>query len=104
MHKAPTFENALDFAAELIRIPGLPGEEGAVAERLRQEMVDLGLEDVRVDEAGNVIGVARGRGSAPSAMLNCPRRRGGQRDRCGHGFGLRLPGAAQLSPRRRGRG
>ena len=55
MRKAPTFENALEFAAELIRIPGLPGEEGAVAERLRGEMEDLGLEDVRVDEAGNVM-------------------------------------------------
>jgi putative selenium metabolism hydrolase len=71
MKKAPSFENALDFAAELIRIPGLPGEEGAVAERLRREMEDLGLEDVRVDEAGNVIGVARGAGLAPAALLNC---------------------------------
>jgi putative selenium metabolism hydrolase len=71
MHKGPTFENALEFAAELIRIPSLPGEEGAVAERLRQEMENLGLEDVRGDDAGNVIGVARGRGSAPSVLLNC---------------------------------
>lgn len=69
--KHPTFENALAFAADLIRIPGLPGHEGDVARRVREEMGALGLEDVRVDEAGNVIGVARGRGNAPSALLNC---------------------------------
>ncbi len=71
MQKAPTFENALAFASDLIRIPGLPGQEGAVAERVRLEMEELGLEDVRVDRAGNVVGVARGQGAAPSALLNC---------------------------------
>jgi putative selenium metabolism hydrolase len=69
--KQPTFENALAFAADLIRIPGLPGREGDVARRVRAEMEALGLDDVRVDEAGNVIGVARGRGEAPSVLLNC---------------------------------
>lgn len=69
--KAPTFENALAFAQELIRIPGLPGDEEAVARRVFQEMEALGLEDVRVDEAGSVIGMVRGRGEAPPALLNC---------------------------------
>jgi putative selenium metabolism hydrolase len=69
--KDPTFENALAFAADLIRIPGLPGEEGDVARRVREEMEALGLDDIRVDGTGNVIGVARGRGAAPSALLNC---------------------------------
>lgn len=69
--KEPTFENALAFASDLIRIPGLPGGEGDVARRVRQEMESLGLDDVRIDEAGNVIGVARGRGDAPPALLNC---------------------------------
>jgi len=69
--KEATFENALAFASELIRIPGLPGREGDVARRVRTEMVALGLEDVRVDAVGNVVGVARGRGDAPSVLLNC---------------------------------
>jgi succinyl-diaminopimelate desuccinylase len=69
--KEPSFENALTFASDLIRIPGLPGREGDVARRVRQEMEALGLDDVRIDEAGNVIGVARGRGDAPAALLNC---------------------------------
>lgn len=71
MAKEPTFENALAFAAELVRIPGLSGSEGAVARRVRQEMEVLGLADVRIDDAGNVIGVAPGRGEAPSVLLNC---------------------------------
>lgn len=71
MSKPPSFENALAFAADLIRIPGLPGREGDVAKRVRVEMEALGLEDVRVDRVGNVIGVARGRGDAPAALLNC---------------------------------
>ncbi len=71
MAREPSFENALAFAADLIRIPGLPGEEGDVARRVREEMEALGLEDIRVDSAGNVIGVARGRGEAPAALLNC---------------------------------
>lgn len=71
MPKEATFENALAFASDLIRIPGLPGHEGDVAERVRQEYEALGLDDIRVDEVGNVIGVARGRGEAPAALLNC---------------------------------
>ncbi|MEE2899570.1 MAG: M20/M25/M40 family metallo-hydrolase [Gemmatimonadota bacterium] len=70
MVKQPTFENALAFASDLIAIPGLSGGEGNVAGRVHQEMEALGLADVRVDDAGNVIGVARGRGDAPPAMLN----------------------------------
>ncbi|MGB1658133.1 MAG: M20/M25/M40 family metallo-hydrolase [Longimicrobiales bacterium] len=71
MSKEATFEHALAFAADLIRIPGLPGQEQDVARRVKEEMEALGLDDVRVDDAGNVIGVARGRGDAPPALLNC---------------------------------
>lgn len=71
MPREATFENALSFASDLIRIPGLPGQEGDVARRVLEEFEALGLEDVRTDETGNVIGVAPGRGDAPSALLNC---------------------------------
>ena len=70
MRKEASFDAALSFAADLIRIPGLPGREADVARRVRAEMEALGLEDVRVDEVGNVIGVARGRGEAPPVLLN----------------------------------
>jgi putative selenium metabolism hydrolase len=69
MKKAASFEGALSFAADLIRIPGLPGQEAGVAARVREEMEALGLADVRVDALGSVIGVVRGRGEAPAVML-----------------------------------
>lgn len=70
MTRSASFEGALAFAADLIRIPGLPGREADVAARVRQEMEALGLADVRIDAAGNVIGIARGRGDAPPVMVN----------------------------------
>lgn len=70
MTRSAAFEGALSFAADLIRIPGLPGHEADVAARVRKEMEALGLADVRVDDAGNVIGIARGRGDAPAVMVN----------------------------------
>jgi succinyl-diaminopimelate desuccinylase len=46
----------VDFAQRLIRTPSLPGDERAVAEIVATEMHALGYSDVRIDEAGNVIG------------------------------------------------
>ena len=57
MPKEPSFENAIAFAAELIRIPGLSGRERDVAQRVLEEMQALGFSDVRADEVGNVIGL-----------------------------------------------
>ncbi len=71
MSRDPTFENAVAFARDLIRIPALSGGEEPVAERVLEELEALGFEDVRSDAWGNVIGVVRGRGEAPPAMLNC---------------------------------
>jgi succinyl-diaminopimelate desuccinylase len=64
-----TFERAIRFAQDLIRIPSPPGGEGEVATRVMREMVALGLSDVRSDEVGNVIGVAPGRGTSPAVLL-----------------------------------
>lgn len=60
----------VSFLRDLIRIPSLPGEEGEMARRVREEMDRLGYDEVRTDEAGSVIGVVRGRGAAPAVMLN----------------------------------
>jgi putative selenium metabolism hydrolase len=68
--KDPTFENAIAFARDLIRIPSPPGGEGEVAARVRAEMVALGLEDVRSDAFGNVIGVVRGTSDGPTVLVN----------------------------------
>ena len=45
---------------ELARIPAPPFAEAARAEWLRARFADLGLEDVRIDSVGNVLGVCRG--------------------------------------------
>jgi tripeptide aminopeptidase len=50
---------------EMLRIPAPPFGEGPRAEWLRQRFMDAGLEEVRLDEIGNVIGVRRG--NAPDA-------------------------------------
>ncbi len=65
-----TFEAAIEFAADLIRIPSPPGGEEAVARRVLRELGRLGFDDARIDEVGNVIGVIRGRGEAPPVMLS----------------------------------
>ncbi|MCI0433370.1 MAG: M20/M25/M40 family metallo-hydrolase [Gemmatimonadetes bacterium] len=65
-----SFEQAIAFARDLIRIPGLPGEEGEVAQRTRAEMESLGYDEVWTDDVGNVIGRIRGRGG-PAVMLSC---------------------------------
>lgn len=65
-----SFDAALEFARALIRIPGAPGAEGDVARRVLEEMHALGFRDAHADEAGNVIGVAPGRGTRPPVMLN----------------------------------
>jgi putative selenium metabolism hydrolase len=64
-----TFERAIRFAQDLIRIPSPPGGEGEVAARVMRELVALGFSDVRSDDVGNVIGVAPGRGESPGVML-----------------------------------
>jgi len=63
------FEAAIEFARDLIRIPGLSGDEGAVAERVRVEMERLGFDEVRLDEVGNVIGRIVGGSPGPVVAL-----------------------------------
>src|SRR5439155_7868808 len=60
----------MDFASRLIQTPSLPGEEGDVAALIRREMETLGIDDVGVDEAGNVIGLLRGSDGGRSVMFN----------------------------------
>lgn len=67
----PTFDNAIEFARELIRIPSLPGDERVLAERLAAEMGVLGYADVTTDDLGSVFGIIRGSGDGPAVMLSC---------------------------------
>jgi putative selenium metabolism hydrolase len=44
------------FMQDIVRIPSLSSQEGAVIERIRQEMLDIGYDEVTVDPLGNLIG------------------------------------------------
>ena len=65
-----SFDAAIRFAAELIRIPSPPGGEGDVARRVVAEMQRLGFDDAWTDEVGNAIGVIRGVGDAAPVLLS----------------------------------
>lgn len=73
---AASFEGAVAFAQDLIRIPSLPGEEGELTRRVVGEMEALGYDDVYTDELGSVVGVVRRSGgavdgAAATVMLSC---------------------------------
>ncbi len=44
------------FLRDIVAIPSLSGEEGDVAQRIKQEMERLGYDEVTIDPQGNVIG------------------------------------------------
>lgn len=58
------------FLRQLVRTRSLPGQEGEVAELVKREMKRLGFDKVIRDEAGNLLGLCRGTGSAPAMMFN----------------------------------
>ena len=63
-------EGCIAFLQRLIQTRSMPGEEGDLAALVASEMERLGYDEVSVDAAGNVIGLVRGRGEAPSVMFN----------------------------------
>src|SRR5256714_12912561 len=55
--------------ARICSIPAPPFGEGARAEYVRARFVECGLEDARLDEAGNCVALSRGRaGGCPLAL------------------------------------
>ncbi len=68
--RAASFDGAISFAQDLIRIPSLPGEEGELARRVVTEMEALGYDEVRTDELGSVIGAVKGGGGGGTVMLS----------------------------------
>jgi len=44
------------FMQDIIRIPSLSSEEGAVVDRIRDEMLRIGYDEVTIDSMGNVLG------------------------------------------------
>jgi putative selenium metabolism hydrolase len=63
-------EACVEFLQRLIRTRSMPGEEAEIAQLVKVEMEGLGYDEVGIDAAGNVIGLLRGSGSAPTVMFN----------------------------------
>ena len=68
--RGASFDGAIAFAQDLIRIPSLPGEEGDLTRRVEAEMEALAYDEVYTDELGSVVGVVKGSGGGASAMLS----------------------------------
>ena len=64
-----SFDAAVAFAQDLIRIPSMPGEEGELARRVVAEMERLGYDEAWTDDLGSVVGIVRG-GTGPTVMLS----------------------------------
>ncbi|MDQ5824804.1 MAG: ArgE/DapE family deacylase [Chloroflexota bacterium] len=63
-------EPMIDFTQRLIQTPSLPGQEGAIAQVVVAEMQELGYDEVRIDEAGNVIGRVCATAAEPGAATS----------------------------------
>ena len=68
--RTASFDGAIAFAQDLIRIPSLPGEEGELTRRVVAEMEALDYDEVYTDELGSVVGVMRASGGGASVMLS----------------------------------
>ena len=64
-------DDCVGFAQRLIQTPSMPGEEEAIAHLIADEMREIGVDEVWMDEVGNVCGRLRGEdGSLPALVLN----------------------------------
>ncbi|MGZ4887703.1 MAG: M20/M25/M40 family metallo-hydrolase [Candidatus Angelobacter sp.] len=70
MYRDRSFENAIAFAHDLVRIPSISGDEGAVAARVMSEFKLLGFDETWSDEIGNVFALLKGRGQAGAVMMS----------------------------------
>ncbi len=59
----------LELQARICEIPAPPFQEAVRGQELKRLFQELGLRDVRVDGAGNVIGVRPGRAARPNVVL-----------------------------------
>ena len=59
----------IDRQIELCEIPAPPFQEEARAAAYRDAFAELGLQDVRTDAVGNVIGVRPGRAARPNVVI-----------------------------------
>jgi putative selenium metabolism hydrolase len=71
MYRNVNFESAINFAHDIVRIPSISGDEGAVAERVMSEFKLLRFDETWTDEIGNVFARLKGQGNGPAILLSC---------------------------------
>lgn len=70
MYRDVTFDNAIAFAHDLVRIPSISGDEGAAAERVMSEFKLLRFDETWTDEIGNVFALLKGRENGPAILFS----------------------------------
>ena len=60
----------IDFTKKIVNIPSITGDEKALADFMVEKLKEIGIKEVFVDGAGNVVGIIKGNGSGPNIMLN----------------------------------
>lgn len=63
-------ERTVEEQIEMTEIPAPPFKEEIRANNYRQRLKDLGLQDVQMDEEGNVYGIRRGTGQGPKVFIS----------------------------------
>ena len=62
-------DRTLQETLEMCQIPAPSYQEGKKAEYVRKKMLEAGLEDVHIDEVGNVLGTRKGISDGPRILL-----------------------------------
>src|SRR5262249_7996131 len=70
MYRDVTFDNAIAFAHDLVRIPSVSGDEGAAAERVMSEFKLLRFDETWTDEIGNVFARLKGQENGPAILFS----------------------------------
>ncbi|MBQ9828355.1 MAG: M20/M25/M40 family metallo-hydrolase [Lachnospiraceae bacterium] len=64
-----TRKEFVEFLKEIVSIDSQPGEEKEVAERIYDELKDIGADETFIDGAGNVVSVLKGEGTGPNLLI-----------------------------------
>lgn len=67
----PYFDEIVTTASELLQISSISGNEGEIAEYIKEKMNALDYDEIHVDQVGNLIGIMKGTGGGKSTMLYC---------------------------------
>ena len=62
--------DAVELTQKLVRIPGVSGQEGAVADAVEQAMRDLGYREVTRDSFGTVLGQVGPEGASTCLLFD----------------------------------